>query len=119
LGVPPELVRPLGRLEPVPVAVSRYLIVPFVGFTQAPPVLRPDPAEVSRVVEVPLDDVTERRRLVTEPWKLRGSSWRVTYYRFGDTVVWGATARVLGHLAARLDPRFSDVDPAPGDVTPA
>src|SRR5579872_1644177 len=53
LGIRTGRIRPLGRLAPVPVRVSRYLIHPFLAWSPARPRLAPDPREVAGVLEVP------------------------------------------------------------------
>jgi 8-oxo-dGTP pyrophosphatase MutT (NUDIX family) len=102
LGVRTGRLRPLGRLDPVPVLASNYLIVPFVAWSPTRPRLSPDPREVAEVIEVPLDALLDPSLIEEETWELRVSSWRVTFFRFGEHVVWGATARILSDLAGRL-----------------
>lgn len=119
LGVRTGRLRPLGRLEPVPVLASHYLIVPYVAWNPSPPILSPDPREVAEVVEVPLDHLLDPGLVEEETWDLRGRAWRVTFYRFGNKAVWGATARILSDLAARLAGPGGSREVVPGAVRPA
>lgn len=118
LGIRTGRLRPLGRLDPVPVLVSNYLVTPFVGWNPIPPALKPDPSEVAEVVEVSLGAILDADRVFEETWELRGRSWQVTFYRFGSHVVWGATARILGDLARRLGGESGLRDAVPGSVQP-
>jgi 8-oxo-dGTP pyrophosphatase MutT (NUDIX family) len=117
LGVRTGRIRPLGGLPPVQVQVTGYHILPFVGWSPVRPRLRPDPREVASVLEVDLELLLDRRSVETETWILRGARWRVSLFRFGDTVVWGATARILTDLAVSLGGQVPS--PAPGSVLPA
>lgn len=119
LGMRTGRLRLLGRLEAVPVVVSNYLITPFVGWNPVPPRLRPDPREVAEVIEVPLDILLDPSAVREELWELRGGYWIVSFYRFGDKSVWGATARILSSLARRLRPTEAGADYLPGSMRPA
>jgi 8-oxo-dGTP pyrophosphatase MutT (NUDIX family) len=116
LGIRTGRLVPLGSLDPVPVAVSNYLIWPFVAWNPVAPRIIPDPREVAAVVEVSLTSLVDPGSVQDEEWELRGARWRVTLYRFGDVAVWGATARVLGDLAARLGVRRDADTRQPGNV---
>jgi 8-oxo-dGTP pyrophosphatase MutT (NUDIX family) len=117
LGVRTGRIRPLGALPPVQVQITGYHILPFVGWSPVRPRLTPDPREVASVLEVDVGLLLDRRSIQTETWVLRGARRRVALFRFGDTVVWGATARILANLAIRLGGRVPS--PEPGSVLPA
>jgi 8-oxo-dGTP pyrophosphatase MutT (NUDIX family) len=119
LGIRTGRLVPLGRLDPVPVEVTGYLIWPFVAWSPIAPRITPDPREVAAVVEVSLASLLDPATVQDEEWEFRGASWRVTLYRFGDVAVWGATARVLADLASRLRPMSRAHAPAPGSVVKA
>lgn len=119
LGIRTGRLRPLGRLDPVPVVVSNYLVTPFVGWNPVPPMLRPDASEVEEVVEVSLGAILDGANLFRETWNFRGQAWQVTFYRFGPHIVWGATARILGDLAERLGRERRLEEGIPGSVQPA
>jgi hypothetical protein len=61
----------------------------------------PNPSEVESVLLATLDDLAagyEKRRLVR-----RGVPIKTDTYLIADKLIWGATARILGELFARLD----------------
>lgn len=118
LGIRTGRVQPLGRLDTVTLAASNYLINPFVGWNPAPPRLTPDPTEVAEVIEVPLRALLDPSTLCEETWELHGAHWCVSYYQLQEKRVWGATARVLGDLAARLGQPGSQTRFVPGSVRP-
>lgn len=119
LGIKTGRIRPLGQLHAISVSVSNYHVVPYVGWSPVAPTLHPDPVEVASVIEVPLRALLDPSSVLEERWEFRGKPWEVTLYRFGDVVVWGATARILGDLASRLDQRPSNRRFPPGSVRPA
>lgn len=118
LGIPGPIL-PLGRLDPIQVAVTGYLVVPFVGWIASAPVFRPDPQEVAGVFEVSLDMLLDPSLVGTETRELRGTSWDVTYFLFGGHRVWGATARILADLRSRVVGTSIPDEPVPGSVFPA
>jgi 8-oxo-dGTP pyrophosphatase MutT (NUDIX family) len=102
LGVRTGRLVPLGSLDAIPVSISNYLVWPFVAWSPVVPRIDPDPNEVAAAVEISLSSLLDPRATRDEEWELGGAMRRVTVYRFGDLIVWGVTARVLGDLAARM-----------------
>jgi 8-oxo-dGTP pyrophosphatase MutT (NUDIX family) len=131
LGVPPDGLEIWGRLEPEWIVASHYSLAPFVAYTPQRPEFRPAPAEVAEVIEVPLSLLLDPEGLAEEIWEMQNETRRVSFYRYGEHKIWGATARVLGQVMALLDPEgqsppidleaIGEHGPArlaPGDVWP-
>ncbi len=95
LGILPQQVEVLGMLGSLPV-VTGYYVTPFVGVLPSPMLLRPDPAEIDEVLEVPL------RRLRTERRVIMQAEREVFLYDDGAQVIWGATAYMLKQLLTYL-----------------
>ncbi len=75
---------------------------PFVGLIESGHRWTMSPAEVAEVLEFPLPSLLRgygRRRLVR-----RGVPIRTDTYVVGDSLIWGATARILGDLFDRVGP---------------
>lgn len=119
LGIDPNDVQLLGRLPAVQVQVSKHIVVPFVGWTDRVPVMRPDPREVAAIVEMPLSTLIDPNAIVEEVWELHGQEWLVTFYRVGTSEVWGVTARILSQLAGILHEAMNDLPWLPGSVRPS
>jgi 8-oxo-dGTP pyrophosphatase MutT (NUDIX family) len=102
IGLRPGRLLPLGRLEPHHLRVSRYLIHPFVAWSPIAPRFTTHEHEVEQIIEVRFDALFDPGAVHEEIWELRGEPWLVTFYRFDEHVVWGATARILANLAACL-----------------
>jgi 8-oxo-dGTP pyrophosphatase MutT (NUDIX family) len=101
IGLPPADVELLGALPPTPTFVTNYAIYPFVGLIEHGFEWVVAHAEVAEVLELALDDLRAgygERRLIR-----RGIAFKTPTYEAGGHVIWGATARILGDLLARLD----------------
>jgi 8-oxo-dGTP pyrophosphatase MutT (NUDIX family) len=110
IGLPPDAVDVLGALEPTPTFVTNYAIYPFVGVIAEPEaewIL--SHAEVAEVLQLSVRALREgagERRLVR-----KGIPFRTPTYEVGDHLVWGATARIVGDLLARIDPLLDGAGP--------
>ena len=90
----PSLVEILGELDTFPTFVSGYVVTPFVGWIADEPSLTPNPAEVARVLEVPLDELSDEIRL--DPgFELAGRTYPTEAWVWRDHVIWGVTARIV------------------------
>jgi 8-oxo-dGTP pyrophosphatase MutT (NUDIX family) len=92
----------VGALPPVGTFVTGYRIFPFVGLVEPGCAWRPQETEVARILELSLGDLVrghERKRLTR-----RGVPFKTPTYTVDGTLVWGATARIVEQLLARLAP---------------
>jgi len=95
-GVDPVGVHVVGRLPDLYLPVSDYTVTPVLAWWEAPSAVRAvDPAEVARVVRVPVRDLTDpdNRFRVRTPDGDRGPAFRVN-----GMFVWGFTAVLLSSL---------------------
>lgn len=95
IGVRAEDVTVLGALDDEETVVSGFLLTPFVGSIPYPYPLRASPAEVQRVLEVPVRTLLDPRNVRAEEWTHDGERRTVLFFTAGKDVVWGATARVI------------------------
>ena len=101
IGLPPEDVELVGALQPTPTIATNYAVYPFVGLIDSGKEWELSPREVEAVLELSIDDLRtgyDRRRLLR-----RGVPFRTDTYVVGEDLIWGATARILADLLARLD----------------
>jgi 8-oxo-dGTP pyrophosphatase MutT (NUDIX family) len=106
IGLPPDAVRLAGALPPTPTLVTSYAVYPFVGVIEPGHAWTPSAGEVAEVLELSLPRVRdgfERKRLVR-----RGVPFRTDTYTVDGAMIWGATARIVGDLLARLAPVLDD-----------
>ena len=102
VGLPESEVDIVGALAPVGTFVTNYAIYPFVGAIEPGFAWIAQETEVAHILELRLRDVRDghgRRRLVR-----RGVPFKTDTYVVGDHLIWGATARIVGHLLARVAP---------------
>jgi len=103
IGLPRETVEIVGALKPTPTVATSYAVYPFVGLIDPGFAWTPSAQEVDEVLELRLTDVRAshaRKRLLH-----RGIPIRTDVYAVGDgLVIWGATARMVGDLLARVGP---------------
>jgi 8-oxo-dGTP pyrophosphatase MutT (NUDIX family) len=95
-GLDPAGVEVLGTLPDLYIPVSDYTVTPVLGWwRRAVPVAPMDPAEVVRVVRVPLPELADpaHRFLARHPSGFQGPGFRV-----GGLLVWGFTAGLLDAL---------------------
>jgi len=92
-----------------------------VAMVSRVPELRPNDAEVDRVLHVPLSELTADGVFREERWGEGPTSRPIYFFDLDGDTVWGATAAMLRQLLARLtgtDPGTPiDMDPA-RDIPP-
>lgn len=109
IGVERNSVQVLGRLTPLEIPVSGFILHPIVGFVQRRPEFRRAESEVARILEVPLATLADPHVLKreTRPRVRKGVSTEVEtpYFDLEGEKVWGATAMVLAEFFAVLGGR--------------
>lgn len=102
VGLPPEQVTPLGRLDEYETRTG-FLIYPIVGIVTPPFSLKTDPFEVAEVFEVPLSLVLDRKNFRIERQVYKGYERRFYVLPFDERYIWGATAGMLINLCDVLN----------------
>jgi len=106
IGLAPHDVEVLGRLTPVPIAVSAHLLQPVVGVARHRPAFSLAAHEVARLIELPIarlmepDVVRAEQRLRPLPPHVVQT---VPYFDVEGVRIWGATAMVLNEFVAVLE----------------
>lgn len=106
IGITPSQVEILGRLTPVPIAVSGHLLHPVVGAATGRPDFVPAAEEVERLIELPVVRLLEPDAVAWEE-RVRsqtpGTIQNVPYFEIAGARIWGATAMILAEFTALLD----------------
>jgi 8-oxo-dGTP pyrophosphatase MutT (NUDIX family) len=92
----------LGRLSECYVFASDFSITPWVASVDSEPDWRPQPDEVQRVVELPLDVLLNEQSIGQLTIERGPLMFHAPCYRLGETRIWGATSIVLSELAEVL-----------------
>ncbi len=101
LGVARDGVDLVGRFHDY-VAITGWKVVTFVGFLSRRTPLRPNPAEVAGVLEVPLGFFASAKPRVVHRFRL-GRKVPIYFYDFGDEVIWGLTAAIIRDFVQLLE----------------
>ncbi len=102
IGLDPHAVTLLGALHPTPTVVTDIAIYPIVGLIAAPSgswTIAKD--EVEAVIEASLPRLAATHRKQTFE-RLGGGRVTTDAYTVGEDTIWGATARIVTDLLARL-----------------
>ncbi len=107
IGLARAQVEMLGALPATSTFATGYEIHPFVGTIPPGVAWELSPREVDAVLELPLDEIRAGRTVTR--LQRRGVSFLTDAYVVDEHLIWGATARIIEHLLARLE----DDGPAP------
>jgi 8-oxo-dGTP pyrophosphatase MutT (NUDIX family) len=104
VGVDGTTVEVIGRLTPLHIPVSGFLLHPVVGVVNDRPALFPAEWEVARILEVPMSRLADPATLRHEErtFQRNGVSTRVQvpFFAIEEEKVWGATAMILAEFLA-------------------
>ncbi len=101
IGLPAEMPRVLGHLS-THETVTSFSVTPVVAVLDQSFDPLPEPGEVEEVFSVPLAHVLNPSNYVVESRLWRGHRRYYFVVPFGPYYIWGATARILRGLAARV-----------------
>ena len=106
IGIDPGTVELLGRLTPIHIPVSGFLLHPVVGLTSMRPAFQRAEWEVARIIEAQVsllsDPAVIKREIHTRVVKGQSVDVDVPYFDIDGEKVWGATAMVLAEFCAIL-----------------
>ena len=104
VGVDATTVQVVGRLTPLHIPVSGFMLHPVVGVVHARPAFFPAEWEVARLLEVPLSLLADPETLRSEERTFQRNGVatvvEVPYFEIDGEKVWGATAMVLAEFVA-------------------
>jgi 8-oxo-dGTP pyrophosphatase MutT (NUDIX family) len=94
IGLDPSAVEVLGQLDTFPTFVSGFVVTPVIGWLEAEPELRPNPAEVAAILHVPLGELNESIRSEAG-FSHQDMTYPTEAWVWQDNVIWGVTARIV------------------------
>jgi len=104
IGIDPITIELLGRLTPIHIPVSGFVLHPIVGFTPMRPAFQRAEWEVARIIEAPVsllaDPAVAKREIRTRVVAGQSGDVDVPYFDIDGEKVWGATAMVLAEFCA-------------------
>jgi 8-oxo-dGTP pyrophosphatase MutT (NUDIX family) len=103
IGVSREFIDILGPVDDAQTLVSNFLIHPYVGYVRSGYTFSVNPAEVERILEVPLSVFHPRYAKVNEyTFEHEGKPFQAPGYEYEGNVIWGATARIMDNFMSIL-----------------
>ncbi len=102
IGLPPEMAEILGFL-PTHETVTSFTVTPVVAVMRDRFQPVPEPGEVDEVFSTPLAHLLNPENYLVESRRWRGQRRRYYAVPYGPYYIWGATARILRGLAARVN----------------
>ncbi len=99
VGLPEAEVDVLGKIDDACTLSSNFVVHPLVGRIPYPYPFSLSPAEVQRLITVPLSVFhPENRSARRERVEFHGRTIETAAYEYGGEIIWGATARILQNL---------------------
>jgi 8-oxo-dGTP pyrophosphatase MutT (NUDIX family) len=93
----------LGRLTPLYVFGSNFLVFPIVAVAGQRPEFVPNPAEVAELLELDLEVLSGLNSRTMEPMRRRGIDYRCPCICCAEHRIWGATSMMLGEFSRVLE----------------
>lgn len=103
IGLPRDLPQILGTISNHE-TVTSFCVTPVLAVINEPFQVIPEPGEVAEVFQVPLSHLMNPGNYIIESRRWRGTRRRYFTVPYGPYYIWGATARMLRGLAARMQP---------------
>ena len=94
VGIAPEEVEVLGVLDDF-LSIHNYMVTPYAGFVAAGHQLRINPAEIERIIEVPLSFLLTPGIFQLRDWTWQGRTLTLNFLTYGEDTIWGLTAAML------------------------
>ena len=95
IGIKSDDVKILGELDDI-TTITNYRISPFVGIISYPYEFVVNEAEIAELIEVPVSALLDPKIFTEEKAYIhQGEIYPVYYFNYEDTVIWGATAKIV------------------------
>ncbi|MEM0994783.1 MAG: CoA pyrophosphatase [Bacteroidota bacterium] len=105
IGVQQKDIQLLGKLTPLYIPVSNFMVHPFVGYLPYPPQFKRQELEVVKVLETSLSELQNTDNHKQKDIALRQGIRlkEVPYFELQQHTVWGATAMMLSEWLAVIE----------------
>jgi 8-oxo-dGTP pyrophosphatase MutT (NUDIX family) len=97
IGINTSAVKIIGNLSDLYIAVSNFLVHPYVGYTENTPTFILDKNEVDYIVEFPFNDLIDLEIKMKQDFQTDRNR-KIPYFEINKEVVWGATSMILNEF---------------------
>jgi 8-oxo-dGTP pyrophosphatase MutT (NUDIX family) len=104
VGIETRSVRVLGRLTPLFIPPSGFVVQPFVAAMESLPQLKIDETEVERTFVSSISELADSRNQKVEKQIVRSVELQIPCFQLGQDRIWGATAMITSELLALAHP---------------
>lgn len=98
IGINPNLVNIFGKLTPLHIPISNFIVYPIIGVYEIAPEFKLDPTEVEKVIEIKLRDLIDSKNCTSKKFKFGDLSFVAPIYNPDNIIIWGATAMILSEF---------------------
>jgi 8-oxo-dGTP pyrophosphatase MutT (NUDIX family) len=104
VGIREEDIEILGQLDDMITVTSHFIVHPFVGVVPFPYAVTLNKREVDYLIEVPLQFFLDYAQPQFVTMDYEGESFETPAFIYEDTVIWGATQRILDNFLGLVKP---------------
>ena len=98
IGINKTSISIIGKITPLFVPVTGFMIYPFIGYSLNKLDPKMDPVEVAAIFSVNISDLLNKENRTIEQRNIRGYDVQVPYFKLNDYKVWGATSMILSEF---------------------
>ena len=104
IGVVSDEIKIIGEMSQVYIPVSKFLIHPFIGYLDHPPLIVKDEREVEKVFQVKIPDLLNQANRIDTKIEIEKGQYlnKVPAFKLNERIVWGATALILNEFKAMI-----------------
>lgn len=104
VGIDRSIIHKVGKLTPVYIPPSRFLVTPFLAFANREPRFQRDPVEVRRIIESPVSPFLDRGKIAEKKMFIKSmkGSVDIKYFDLEGETLWGATAMIISEISEVL-----------------
>ncbi len=104
IGIKADNIHFIGAITPIYIPKSNYIVHPYIGYIEDTPKFIPDSKEVERIIELPLDALSNDQIKGTYKFQYEDKSLEAPSWIVEGEHLWGATAMILSEFEALVNP---------------
>jgi 8-oxo-dGTP pyrophosphatase MutT (NUDIX family) len=105
VGIAPQEVEVIGVLDDF-LSIHNYLVTPYVGFVSPGCRFVPNPDEIERIIQVPLEFLLNPEVFQVRDWTWQGRTFPLFFVSYGGDTIWGLTAAMLKQFIDIISPKY-------------